>query len=243
MSKQPRERTGSNSNRIAGSKHDVWAQDHPAWVWLKTRVVDAPGRRVESQFLIDEWCNGKPSAAMLRELPKNVAELGVKRFSVLCQVRWSEIRAQWILRWLEEGTAKIVRGFLDDRDIVIRLFKTGSGDLTSEFVQKTITAEAKANNAKWFIRFGKAMEIGQNPRTRIPELSPSSIDRIAEFMVRSWFCDSTKVFPPLCYYTDQALADVCKEEFPTALPTCESVRKWRQRLALVRPGPPVVKEV
>lgn len=242
MSKQPRERTGSNSTRATDSKHAVWVRDYPARVWL-TKLRDSKTAWDLRPTPFDRWMNGKPTSIMLKKLPKNVAEIGLKRIRDLGKAWRSSRRASMKLVWKARRVKYKPSGEPSREVNTLRRLEENSIQLGDAPMLEMILKMAKANNARWFIKLAIALETGRNPRTRLPEWFPDKIDRIAKHIQNHWFLTDNPATPPLCYFTDQALADVCAKEFPTAKPTLDSVRKWRKRLALVRPGPPIVNEV
>jgi hypothetical protein len=222
----------------------VWVRDLPARQWIENlkdvRKIDEP----PTPF--DLWHAGKPTPVMVESLPPKVAQVGKQRIVLLCKVRRSARKANMKLIWKGRRVKYKKTGEPDHSVNVLRRIEAGEMGLNDWVLKQQIRKQMLAGNVRWFIRLGEALERGRSPKTQVPDFFSDRIDRVADFIVCFWFCvpDSfSKNVPSFCYFTDQALADLCKLQFPTASPTMLSVRQWRKRLRLLRPGPPIVRVV
>ncbi len=226
----------NNAKQPAFPQCASWIEEAPARAWIVALRDECPVWDTRPTPL-ERWMKGTPTAAMLKGLPKRVAAIGQPRIRVLCRVYRSARRAGMLLVWKGKRVKYKPNGDPYHSENVLRRIEEGSMNLKDQTVREHISTELEANNTRWFIRLGKALEIGSSPKTRQPDFFPDRVDRVAQFIVRNWFeaCGARGQLPPLCYATDQIVADICQDVFPTARPTLDSVRKWRKRLKLLRP--------
>jgi hypothetical protein len=102
---------------------------------------------------------------------------------------------------------------------------------------------AKQNNLRFFIRLGKALQ----SREQVPDVDWKRCDPVACFLVENW-CEwhaYERWFPPLCFFSDHALADFCSAMFGrnSGIPSVDTIRQWRRRLGLKQASRPKVRQI
>lgn len=135
------------------------------------------------------------------------------------------------------GTIGFGRHRLDAKKFVL-LLAAATGNLKNTWanfdVAKIIHQAAVENDIRFFKSLGgKLSKKGKRAGTDL-----NRCDIMACFLVDFWICkpDTHPNFPPLCFFTDEALADWCAYALNTNSDNrnLASVRKWRQRLGLKR---------
>jgi hypothetical protein len=135
---------------------------------------------------------------------------------------------------------------LDEKHFVLAL-AASTGSLKNTWanfdVAKIIHQAAEENDVRFFKGLGRKLsKKGKRLGTDL-----NRCDDLACFLVDFWICSPDKLpdFPPLCFFTDEALADWC--DFALTPESdgghFDAVRKCRQRLKLENAKTPLIKSV
>ena len=225
----------------------VWLCDLPARKWIEQRLDKKDADRPPTP--IELWAAGKPTAAMWKGLPLNVAAVGKERIVVLCKV-WISVRKA-LRQLIHKGrrvAPKKPSGEPDHAKNVLRRIEEGSMGLKDEHVQDQIMQAIKRKDKRWFINLGEALQIGTSEKP-VADFHRDRISLLDYWLACLWFSVPDNGSPEssmsLCYFTDQALSDFYRKIYTTASPNYPNmglIRKRRERLGLLRPGPPTIKE-
>ena len=199
-------------------------------------------RRMEEMKMWFAFARGKKPRRIMAQIPKSLlSRHGVKRLAALYDSAQSELQGRRKLT-LKARRVKFLRNKEPDQlTNCLRRIKDGGMSVSDLTVRGHIEEQAAKNDWKWFTRLGKALEVWQNPKTRPSDFEEDRIDKVASFLVAFWFFGD-KSLPALCYCTDRVLEIACRREFPDNQGiSFDSVRQWRKRLGLRRPGPPPIK--
>ena len=144
------------------------------------------------------------------------------------------------------GKIAFGRQRLDEKHFVLTL-ATSTGSLKNTWadfdVAKIIHQAVAENDIRFFKRLGRKLE----KKCKRAGTDLNRCDDLACFLVDFWISSpaTDPDFPPLCLFTDQAIADWC--DFVLTPESdgghFDSVRKWRQRLGLKRAKTALIKSV
>lgn len=111
-------------------------------------------------------------------------------------------------------------------------------------IAQIIYQAAQEPDITFFKRLGRNLS---DKKGRRPDLDWNDCENIACLLVDFWIGrpDTHPNFPPLCFFTDQALADWCGFALDTNSDNrnFSAVRKWRQRLGLKHAKTRLIKSV
>jgi hypothetical protein len=213
------------------------------WVQAVLRQLPSLGAKVQERF----WQGSMP-AQFRKDFPW-MAKLTPAQAVEYCRIRQSEDRARTRLLLRASGEKEKREGedseisygdlCVDEKRFVIneaaKFKRIGYPDL--------IYKSAKANDVRFFIRLGKALQKKQE----ILDVDWKRADPVACFLVENW-CQGRAYDsrgPALCFFSDPALADFCSAAFGRnkGNPSPYAVRQWRRRLDLKQATSPKVNGV
>jgi hypothetical protein len=217
MKKGPRNNPKKKPSAVSPKRILPWVRDEPAREWIYTVL----GK--ESPNLVLAWAAGEPSEEMVKSLPPLIAEVGVDRIIRLSKVYMSE-RIAWGNRMFEITGNEL------------NLLESGILKLADETFLKIMLKEALKNNTHWFMRLGKVLARIQNTKKDTKQMVDAffgNFTKSARYLCLLWFyCGRGNV--PLCYFTDQSMVDYLNYATDASW-SLDNLRKWRQRLGLLRP--------
>lgn len=222
---------------------NVFRHAYPSWPARILRKVECLNTAAQERF----W-KGKICKTLLQDVPPKLASQSPKCIVEYCRIKASEERAFNILtckarreQLSNTGTVRFGDVRLDEQKFALRAAERTGNVRSREMMSEIILRAYQNNDNRFFIRLGKALAVKVRPE----EVDWSNrCDKIAIFMVENWCGEQSLLrLPPLCIFTDHALANFCELVFPAAMPTEESIRQWRKRLGLKRPIQPKIKSV
>jgi hypothetical protein len=128
----------------------------------------------------------------------------------------------------------------DADNFVFEELKFAEGrDLSAPWIRSRVETACRFNDQKFFKKLGRALTA---PPTKTVGVK---VDRLSLLLVRRWMPVTTAAAraPGFCWFTDEALTDLCRIILGNNSLTLDAVRKTRQRLGLKHAGKPWITRV
>lgn len=126
-------------------------------------------------------------------------------------------------------------------DFIFENLKFAEGrNLADSWLQSRIKIASEYNDQRFFKRLGRALSEPTTKKAGI--VFPN---KLSQLLVTGWMPVRTKTgrAPGLCWFTDEALTEVCRTILGNKSLTLDTVRKTRQRLGLKHAGKPWITRV
>jgi hypothetical protein len=234
--------------RVSAKQKDFWSERFTNFAHCEALVKHIS--KHPSLAYEDFWTQ-KGIAELQRLNPQLWDAVGPQDLRKYCDV-WQSKENAWlrlILKARGEAEARSGKpaGFsfgklrLDERKYALQIAST-SRRVSGRILPSLIHRAAQANDVRFFIRLGKVL---QSSKHRL-EVDWTRVDTILLLLVQNW-CEGNdyhSALPPLCFFSDQALADFCS----TALgrepgnPSSGAIRQWRLRLGLKQYPQRIIRE-
>jgi hypothetical protein len=211
--------------------HDAERLAFAEEIWQRVDDLDPSSQK--------EFWDGKMPRELLAGLPDVVTKASPAEIVGDCRVWESYLKAKWLLAIKSPGGAKGVVDIgnlrhRDEKTAALERLKLGK-PLTDLVVGSGISAAQKAGDKRFFHRLSSALRAKAKSLGKKHSTPCNVLDQL---LVNHWCGHPYRPeLPPLCFFTDEALADFCSAALGRCPgnPSHAALLKRRQRLGLKHP--------